>query len=42
MSNLAVWSRPAWSTDRWLRDFFGRAAAAAWNTPASSGFNPEA
>jgi HSP20 family protein len=42
MSNLAVWSRPAWSTDRWLRDFFGPAAAVAWNTPASSGFNPAA
>ena len=23
MSNLALWSRPAWDTDRWLRDFFG-------------------
>ena len=26
MSNLALWSRPAWDTDRWLRDFFGPAA----------------
>jgi HSP20 family molecular chaperone IbpA len=42
MSNLAVWSRPAWNTDRWLREFFGPAAAADWNTPASSGFNPAA
>jgi HSP20 family molecular chaperone IbpA len=42
MSNLAVWSRPAWNTDRWLRDFFGPAAAADWNTPATSGFNPAA
>ena len=26
MSNLTLWSRPAWDTDRWLRDFFGPAA----------------
>lgn len=42
MSNLAVWSRPAWDTDRWLRDFFGPAATADWNKPVSSGFNPAA
>lgn len=42
MSNLALWSRPAWDTDRWLRDFFGPAAAADWNTPVSSGFKPAA
>jgi HSP20 family protein len=42
MSNLAVWSRPAWNTDRWLRDFFGPAAAADWNTAANSGFHPAA
>lgn len=42
MSNLALWSRPAWDTDRWLRDFFGPAAAADWNTPVSSGFRPAA
>ncbi len=42
MSNLALWSRPAWDTDRWLRDFFGPAAAADWNTPATSGFKPAA
>jgi HSP20 family protein len=40
MSNLAVWSRPAWDTDRWLRDFFGPAATADWFKPATSGFNP--
>jgi len=40
MSNLALWSRPAWDTDRWLRDFFGPAAAADWNNPATSGFRP--
>ncbi|HTQ16345.1 Hsp20/alpha crystallin family protein [Mycobacterium sp.] len=42
MSNLAVWSRPAWNTDRWLRDFFGPAAAADWYKPVTSGFNPAA
>lgn len=42
MSNLALWSRPAWDTDRWLRDFFGPAAAADWNTSATSGFRPAA
>lgn len=42
MSNLALWSRPAWDTDRWLRDFFGPAAAAAWNTPVTSGLRPAA
>ncbi|ANR91280.1 Hsp20/alpha crystallin family protein [Mycobacterium avium] len=42
MSNLALWTRPAWDTDRWLRDFFGPAAAADWNKPATSAFKPAA
>ena len=42
MSNLALWSRPAWNTDRWLRDFFGPAAVSHWRKPAASGFNPAA
>ncbi|GJO22615.1 heat-shock protein Hsp20 [Mycobacterium marinum] len=42
MSNLALWSRPAWSTDRWLRDFFGPAAASDWYKPLATGFNPAA
>ncbi|MDT5146203.1 MAG: hypothetical protein QOC58_848 [Mycobacterium sp.] len=42
MSNLALWSRPAWDTDRWLRDFFGPAAAADWFKPATGGFTPAA
>ena len=42
MSNLALWSRPAWDTDRWLRDFFGPAAAADWNRPVTNGFRPAA
>jgi HSP20 family protein len=40
MSNLALWSRPAWDTDRWLRDFVGPAATAAWFKPLSSAFSP--
>ncbi|OBI83337.1 Hsp20/alpha crystallin family protein [Mycobacterium sp. 1245805.9] len=42
MSNLALWSRPAWDTDRWLRDFFGPAAATDWFKPVNSGFTPAA
>lgn len=42
MSNLALWSRPAWDTDRWLRDFFGPAAAADWFKPVASTFSPNA
>ncbi len=42
MSNLAVWSRPAWDTDRWFRDFFGPAATTDWYKPANSGFRPAA
>lgn len=42
MSNLALWSRPAWDTDRWLREFFGPAAATDWFKPVPSGFSPAA
>jgi HSP20 family molecular chaperone IbpA len=42
MSNLALWSRPAWDTDRWVRDFFGPAAATDWFKPAAAGFHPAA
>ena len=42
MSNLALWSRPAWDTDRWLRDFFGPAAATDWFKPVTTGFSPAA
>jgi HSP20 family protein len=42
MSSLALWSRPAWETDRWLRDFFGPAAATDWYKPVTSGFSPAA
>jgi HSP20 family protein len=45
MSNLSVWSRPAWDTDRWLRDFFGPAYSSwkvADNKSLTGGFNPAA
>ncbi|MGO9697106.1 MAG: Hsp20/alpha crystallin family protein [Mycobacterium sp.] len=42
MSNLALWSRPAWDTDRWLRDFFGPAATTDWAKSVTSGFRPAA
>ena len=38
MSNLTLWARPTWNTDRWVRDFFGPAAADDW----SKGFRPAA
>ena len=42
MSSLALWSRPAWDTDRWLRDIFGPAATVDWGKPANSAFRPAA
>ena len=42
MSNLVAWSRSAWDTDRWLRDFFGPAATADWFKPVTCGFSPAA
>ncbi|MDD4867697.1 MAG: Hsp20/alpha crystallin family protein [Mycobacterium sp.] len=42
MSSLALWSRPTWDTDRWLRDFFGPAATTDWYKPVKSGFRPAA
>jgi HSP20 family molecular chaperone IbpA len=42
MSNLTLWSRPARDTDRWLREFFGPAAAADGAKPVTSGFTPAA
>lgn len=41
MSNLTLWSRPAWDVDRWRREFFGPAAATDWITPLTA-FNPAA
>ena len=38
MSNVALWARPTWSADRWVRDFFGPAAADDW----FKGFRPAA
>ena len=42
MSNLTLWSRPAWDVDRWMRDFFGPATAADWAKPVAGGFSPAA
>src|SRR6201987_5516016 len=42
MSNLTVWSRPAWDTERWGRAFSGPAPRAAWFKPMSSAFKPAA
>lgn len=44
MSNVTLWSRPAWDTDRWLREFFGPAAVSDWFKPAvgAGGFSPAA
>ncbi len=42
MSNLTLWSRPAWDVDRWRREFFGPAAATDWIKPVATGFNPAA
>ena len=41
MSNVALWSRPAWDIDRWLQDFWGPAST-DWAKPLTSGFNPAA
>jgi HSP20 family protein len=41
MSNLTPWSRPACNTYRWLREFFGPAAANDWFKPLA-GFDPAA
>lgn len=44
MSNITLWSRPVWDTERWLREFFGPAAASDWFKPAvtAGGFHPAA
>lgn len=39
--NVALRTRPAWDLDRWVRDFFGPAAADDWFADAQ-GFNPAA
>lgn len=46
MSNVTVWARPPFSAERWVRDFFGPAAAADWFKPITpageAAFNPAA
>jgi HSP20 family protein len=41
MSNLTLWTRPAWSLDRWVQDVFGPAAANDWFANGA-GFHPAA
>ena len=36
MSNVALWTRPVWDTDRFVREFFGPATAGEW----TKGINP--
>ena len=40
MSSVTLWSRPAWTVDQLVRDFFGPSAQA--NEAFGSGFNPAA
>lgn len=42
MSNLTLWSRPAWDVERRRREFFGPAAATDWLKPVAAGFSPAA
>ncbi|MDZ4270931.1 MAG: Hsp20/alpha crystallin family protein, partial [Mycobacterium sp.] len=37
---LSLWGRPAWDTDRWVRDFFGPVTAKEWATDTKAGINP--
>ncbi|MCV7153417.1 Hsp20/alpha crystallin family protein [Mycolicibacterium pyrenivorans] len=37
---LSLWSRPAWDSDRWVRDFFGPVTAKEWATDIKQGINP--
>jgi HSP20 family molecular chaperone IbpA len=41
-NQVTLWSRPAWNADRWVRDFFGPAAAQEWFKPLPAGFHPAA
>lgn len=40
MSNVALWTQPAWNTDRWVREFFGPATARDWDKGAKPGIHP--
>src|SRR5258707_15777064 len=42
MRNLTFWTRPGSDVDRWMRDFFGPAAATDWAKPVAGGFSPAA
>jgi len=40
MSNVTLWTQPAWNADRWVREFFGPATAGDWAKGDSLGINP--
>ncbi len=44
MSNLTLWSRPAWDVDRFMTDFFGPTFSEGWlkALPAATAFHPAA
>ncbi len=42
MSNVTLWSRPAWDVDRWMRDFFGPDRDEVANGVFGAGFRPAA
>lgn len=43
MANMTLWSRPAWDTERWVRDLFGPATPTDWLKPANgAAFHPAA
>jgi HSP20 family molecular chaperone IbpA len=40
--NVTLWARPAWSADRFVRDFFGPAPASDWFKPLPTALHPAA
>lgn len=42
MSNVTLWTRPAWDVDRWMRDFFGPDRDEVANGVFGNGFSPAA
>ncbi len=40
MSNVTLWTQPAWNADRWVREFFGPATAGDWAKGDRLGIDP--
>ena len=40
MSNVTLWTQPAWNADRWVREFFGPATAGDWAKGERLGIDP--